>query len=146
MNDVTNTKSPGFTSAQAPGEGRRPYQSPSLILFGQVAALTRSTGCTALADNGDSCVAGGMGGYEAVMSMSDRRLKQHIVRIGDHPKGFGLYLFQYKSAYRDQYGHGRQFGVMADEIEKVMPEAVTVGHDGYKAVYYGLLGIHSRLH
>ena len=72
---------------------------------------------------------------------SDRAIKQNIVRIGEHPLGIGLYLFDYKSDYRDVWGHGRQFGVMADEVEKIVPEAVTVGSHGFRTVDYALLGI-----
>lgn len=35
---------------------------------------------------------------------------------------------------------------MADEVEKVMPEAVSVHADGYKMVNYTLLGISHTLH
>ncbi|NMQ18985.1 tail fiber domain-containing protein [Candidatus Competibacter phosphatis] len=77
---------------------------------------------------------------------SDRLTKENIVRIGIHPLGIGLYLFDYKPEFRDAWGHGRQFGVMADEIEKVMPEAVSVHLDGYKMVNYAMLGISRSLH
>lgn len=46
----------------------------------------------------------------------------------------------------DLHGHGRQFGVMADEVEQVMPEAVSVHPDGYKMVDYAMLGISRNLH
>jgi len=38
---------------------------------------------------------GGMGGRGGGggMTMSDINLKQNLVRIGTHPLGFGLYLF-----------------------------------------------------
>ncbi len=72
---------------------------------------------------------------------SDRKLKQNIAHIGYHPLGFGLYLFEYKPEYRERCGEGRQFGVMADEVEKVMPSAVVPGFDGFKAVNYGQIGI-----
>ena len=72
---------------------------------------------------------------------SERRVKENIVRIGDHPFGFGLYLFDYRPEHRAQWGHGRQFGVMIDEVEIVMPEAVCMHRDGYKRVDYGMLGI-----
>jgi hypothetical protein len=61
--------------------------------------------------------------------------------VGEHPLGIGLYLFDYKSSFREAWGHGRQFGVMADEVERVMPEAVRIGSDGYWLVDYALLGI-----
>lgn len=76
--------------------------------------------------------------------VSDPMTKINIVRIGKHPLGIGLYLFDYKPEYRDLYGHGRQFGVMADEVETVMPEAVSIHPNGYKMVNYALLGISHR--
>lgn len=68
-------------------------------------------------------------------------IKENIVRIGVHPLGIGLYLFDYRSVHRQEWGHGRQFGVMADEVESVMPDAVLIHSDGYKMVDYAMLGI-----
>jgi hypothetical protein len=76
------------------------------------------------------------------MMTSDRAVKENIVRIGTHPLGIGLYLFDYKPAYREQSGFGRRFGVMADEVETVLPQAVVMHPDGYKRVDYALLGIY----
>ncbi len=63
------------------------------------------------------------------------------MRIGTHPLGIGLYLFDYKPEYRGLYGDGRQFGVMADEVETVMPSAVAMHPEGHKTVNYTMLGI-----
>jgi hypothetical protein len=52
-----------------------------------------------------------------------------------------LDLFEYKAAYRAACGHGRQSGVMADEVEAVMPEAVLINPNAYKQVTYGKLRI-----
>jgi hypothetical protein len=68
-------------------------------------------------------------------------VKENIVRVGDHPLGIGLYLFDYQPQYRETWGRGRRFGVMADEVEAVRPEAVSVHPDGYKQVNYAMLGI-----
>jgi hypothetical protein len=85
---------------------------------------------------------GGSGSDMASQMMrSDRTIKENIVRIGTHPDGFGLYLFDYKPAFREAAGFGRQFGVMADEVETVLPQAVVMHPDGYKMVDYALLGI-----
>ena len=75
------------------------------------------------------------------MMPSDRSIKENIVRVGDHSLGIGLYLFDYKPEYREQWGSGRQFGVMADEVETVIPEAISVHPDGYKMINYRMLGI-----
>ena len=66
--------------------------------------------------------------------MSDRRLKKNIVRIGTHALGIGLYTWDYI--------WGQPFtGVMADEVEKVMPEAVGTHPSGFKWVNYKMLGL-----
>lgn len=69
---------------------------------------------------------------------SDRRLKQHIVPVGqDERTGLGLYEFSYID---DPVGK-RYRGVMADEVLNVMPDAVIVGEDGFMRVVYDMLGI-----
>lgn len=123
---------------------RKPYAAPTLTLFGHVAALTQGSSCSATND-GFTCPQSGGSGM-GMAAPSDRRLKQDIVRVGDHPAGFGLYLFSYLPSHRDRWGHGRHFGVMADEVEQIVPEAVTVSADGFKAVYYDKLGIQSLSH
>jgi len=62
---------------------------------------------------------------------SDRRLKSNIERVGTHPLGIGIYDYD--------IGGERQRGVMADEVEQVLPEAVLTRPDGYKMVNYGIL-------
>jgi hypothetical protein len=65
---------------------------------------------------------------------SDRRLKKNIKRIGTHALGIGLYTWDYI--------WGQPFsGVMADEVEKVMPEAVGTHPSGFKWVNYKMLGL-----
>ena len=72
---------------------------------------------------------------------SSRLMKQDVVRIGTHPLGIGLYLFDYKPEFRDLYGHGRQFGVMADEVASVAPHALSSSELGHTVVDYEMLGI-----
>ena len=68
-------------------------------------------------------------GAAAVTKYSDRRLKTDIVKLGTLPDGLGVYAFTYiESGSRD-------VGVMADEVEKVFPDAVTEVR-GYKMVDY----------
>ena len=110
---------------------RKTYSQPNLVCFGNVAKLTQ---------NGGGTQSDGTGGSMSVMG-SDPRIKENIAKIGSHPLGIGLYLFDYKPQYRQQCGFGRQFGVMADEVETVFPEAVTVHPDGYRMVNYTMLGI-----
>ena len=112
-------------------EGKAIYVSPYLRIFGCVKQLTQ---------NGTGT--GADGGTTAGMTKpSDRNVKQNIVRVGFHPQGMSLYLFDYKPEFHEMAGHGRQFGVMADEVEAVMPEAVVMHPNGYKQVDYAILGI-----
>jgi hypothetical protein len=69
------------------------------------------------------------------MPTSDRRLKTAIERIGDDPRGFGIYAFRY---VWDGPGM-RRVGVMADEVVPIVPEAVSTGSDGHLMVDYGML-------
>ena len=108
---------------------KKPYTRPSLQVFGGLHLLTQGTGGNGLDASGFHT------------KKSDRSLKENIVRIGTHRLGIGLYLFDYKLEHRGRFGDGRQFGVMADEVETVMPSAVAMHPEGYKTVNYAMLGI-----
>ena len=113
---------------------KHPYSQPTLRVFGSVKALTLN--------NGGSQT----DGVHVNHTPSEWHMKENIVRVGDHPSGFGLYLFDYKPAFRERWGHGRQFGVMADEVATVVPEAVRTHTDGYRLVHYPMLGIERHCH
>ena len=133
---IDTPKLPASEVGKQPGSGaggkKRPYKSPALLIYGLVSKLTAGGGGTQT---------------DGIMTtqMSDRMLKENIIRVGTHPLGFGMYLFEFKPEFIAKLGSGRQFGVMADEVEQVMPQAVSVGPDGYKRVDYAMLGIHRHL-
>ena len=112
------------------------YLPPKLVLYGQVAELTRANG-----QSGYEANCGNAFSDPGTRVCSDPSTKQNGTRVGTHHLGIGLYLFDYKPEFRDQWGHGRQFGVMADEVETVLPEAVSLHPDGYNVVDYSMLGI-----
>jgi polysaccharide export outer membrane protein len=66
---------------------------------------------------------------------SDIRLKHDIVLLGRLANGLGFYRFSYNGSDKIYVG------VMAQEVEAVMPQAVVRGRDGYLRVYYGQLGL-----
>lgn len=67
---------------------------------------------------------------------SDVRLKTDIEQVGTTVYGLPLFHFRYKD------GDGARFeGVMAQDVLKVMPEAVSVGENGFYRVHYRRLGI-----
>ncbi len=71
---------------------------------------------------------------------SDRRLKTDIERVGTLPSGIPVYTFKYLGT------EDVHTGVMADEVLKVIPEAVSKDEDGYLLVRYDMLstGTHPR--
>lgn len=80
---------------------------------------------------------GGTLGAAAIMS--DIRTKENIKAIGWLPNGLPVYEYEYKPEFKDEAGHGKFVGVMAQEVELVKPEAVITRPDGYKMVNYGAL-------
>lgn len=61
---------------------------------------------------------------------SDRRLKENIKKVARHSNGLDIYRFDYKNGVKNM------IGFMADEVEKMYPEMVSVV-GGYKTVNYG---------
>jgi hypothetical protein len=121
---VNVAPAPIFQAGQAAGDfAQRNYQN-------QVGSYNAGMGLLgSLAGAAGTAVSGPLG--VAGLFTSDRRLKSNIVRIGTHPLGIGVYEYDINGE--------RQRGVMADEVETVLPEAVITRSDGYKMVNYGLL-------
>jgi hypothetical protein len=73
-------------------------------------------------------------------STSDIRLKTNIEPILNpitKIEAIGGYTFDWKSEHKDLHGfEGHDVGVIAQEIEVIMPEVVTTRDSGYKAVKY----------
>jgi hypothetical protein len=80
----------------------------------------------------------GLGGA-GIMRYSDERLKTNIEKVGSLENGVNLYSYNYKDGY--DLPEGRQIGVIAQEVEAVMPEAVVEMDNGFKAVNYAMLGV-----
>jgi len=69
---------------------------------------------------------------------SDIALKHDIVLLGHLANGLGYYRFSYLGSQK------AYVGVMAQEVQSVAPDAVTLGRDGYLRVYYEKLGLTFR--
>jgi hypothetical protein len=68
---------------------------------------------------------------------SDIRIKENIEQIGVHFRtGLPIYEFNYTHIPDKRFR-----GVMAQDVEKVFPDAVEETHDGIKMVNYAMLGI-----
>jgi Protein of unknown function (DUF3300) len=74
---------------------------------------------------------GGLGGGRR----SDIRLKHDVTLLGRLDNGLGFYRFSYNGSDK------AYVGVVAQEVQMVMPEAVVRGRDGYLRVYYDRLGV-----
>lgn len=81
---------------------------------------------------------GGLGGFlgsaVGAIAASDRKVKENIKKLGEFPNGLGKYSYNYiwdKDV--------RHVGVMADEVEKLYPEALGPVVNGYQTVNYDKL-------
>jgi hypothetical protein len=91
---------------------------------------------------GGAAFAGGGGGFRGGGGgrRSDIELKHDIVLLGHLANGLGYYRFSYLGSSKPYVG------VIAQEVQNLVPEAVTRGRDGYLRVYYEKLGLKLRAH
>jgi hypothetical protein len=136
---MTTSMAPGGQYMQGMGQGASTIGAGRQMLQGGLGNILNTQGSVyGAAMNQSDPVMGLVGtGIGAYAALSDRRLKQDIELVGrDERTMLPLYEFAYKS------DPSRRFlGVMADEVEAYMPEAVGEGEDGYKFVNYAMLGI-----
>ena len=78
---------------------------------------------------------GGGGGRGGGGRRSDLALKHDVMLLGHLDNGLGFYRFSYLGSTK------AYVGVVAQEVQAVMPEAVTRGRDGYLRVFYEKLGV-----
>lgn len=75
----------------------------------------------------------GLGSSAIMASDPDmKRDKRKVIDLDDD--GTGLWTYNYKT---DPKGAPKRLGLMADEVEKVVPDAVSRRPDGYRQVDYG---------
>ena len=76
-------------------------------------------------------------GSAAIAARSDIRLKTEIKRVGKLPNGIPVYRWEWTKEAKEIVKDQPAFGVLAQEVLDFMPDAVTVGTDGYYQVDYG---------
>ena len=131
-----NQMAPGQALVGAMGQANNTtMQGRQLAMQGLTGILNNQTsfaGTVAKANSDRTAGMMDMIGTGAGLAFSDARLKRDMVKVADDPRGFAWYEFEYA------WGGGRHVGVMAQEVERVMPHAV-VDVAGYKAVDYARL-------
>ena len=142
-----NYQSAGMNNLQGMGQGSATIGSGlNMQLSGLGNVLNSQT--SAFVNSNDSMlgdIGGLMGGAASMYTAfggSDIRLKDNVEQVGkDEKTGLNLYEFNYK------WDERRFIGVMADEVQKVYPEAVSDlggAFEGYLRVDYGMLGIEMK--
>jgi len=113
----------------------------ALQSIGNTALLGSILGSRPAASSGGGGGGGGLGGLLGSIGsiFSDIRMKENIEFVEQTNNGINIYAFDYKPEFKDIAGHGRFRGVMAQEIEKVIPDAVKTMFNGFKAVDYSLV-------
>jgi hypothetical protein len=108
-----------------------------LQVVGDIRVGTGTTGCVRDADA--TVIAG--------TCSSDRRLKKSIAPLAsslDHVARLQPVTFHWRSdEFPDRHlGASESFGLIAQDVEAVLPELVTTDETGYKAVRYSALPLH----
>jgi hypothetical protein len=118
--DVASIINQGFANQLGASQFQQQQANQQMQFIGDIGAATLGA-------------AGAAGGFGNLFS-SDYRLKENIKHVGNE-KGYNLYHYNY-------IGNPTRFkGVMAQEVMKSTPEAVTVMENGYYGVYYDKLGL-----
>jgi len=74
--------------------------------------------------------------YRNIFPSSDMRLKENITHVGMLPSGANWYTWDWNDKGKAIAGDQPTQGVMAQEIQKTNPDAVTTDSDGYLRVDY----------
>jgi hypothetical protein len=131
------------------GQAMQPGQTAGANAYQQGMSQAAQTqyGATQAANAANAGFWGGLMGAAGNIGMgmamkSDIRTKENIKLVGKLGNGLNVYSYEYKKEFKDSEhaGHGSFIGVMAQEVEKVIPAAVFTGKDGYKVVNYSLIG------
>ena len=72
----------------------------------------------------------------SLVALSDKRMKQDIVEVGESKQGHKIYEFSYKTNPFSRYR-----GVIAQEVLKKNPMAVEIAPNGMLGVYYSKLDV-----
>lgn len=144
LNYEAGANADAYSNARAAFEADRAaklggYQTLMQILQGtprNVTTTGTSTGTSTQKQSGsflDSLLGVGQLGLSAASMFSDPRLKKHVGLIERLANGLGIYRFRYLWERSSEPEH---IGVMADEVARIMPEALGPIVSGFLTVDY----------
>jgi hypothetical protein len=113
-------------------------QQVSLLQAGMGTPLI-STTTTGKQKTGAGDVLGTAAQLAGMYFMSDEKLKENIKPIGTSKNGHKLYTWDWNDKAKELGINNPTTGVIAQEVMKYMPEAVTKDANGYYMVNYGVL-------
>jgi hypothetical protein len=144
LNYEAGANADAYSAARAAFEADRAaklggYQTLTSILQGTPRNVTTSgtsSGTQTQKQSGsflDTLLGVGQLGLSAYSTFSDRRLKTDVEWVDTLPNGLGVYRYHY---VWDEPGSDLHLGVMADEVERIMPEALGPVIEGFQTVNY----------
>ena len=120
---------------QFQGYQQAPYQSIGL--------LSQALGASPIPQSQTTSKTPGLFDYLTLgssMMSSDARLKENVTSIGTLPNGLGLYSWDWTNEAKEKgLSNHMTAGVIAQEVQAVMPDLVELQPSGYLAVHYGKL-------
>ncbi len=115
------------------------YGPRQLGLLSQgVSAMPQNVTQTSRKDTGAGDVLGSAAQIAALFAMSDERLKDDIELIGNE-KGYNIYTWSWNEIAKKLGITALNKGVIAQEVMKTNPDAVSLHESGYYMVNYGVL-------
>lgn len=135
----------GYDAARSAFEADRAAKMGGYSLLTQILQGTPRNVTTSGTSNGTSTTKEDAGLFNKIMAgaqlagsfVSDRRLKTDVRWIDTLANGLGVYGFRYRW---DDPADPEHIGVMADEVQRLMPEAMGPTIEGYMTVDYSKLG------
>jgi hypothetical protein len=130
--------------AQQEQEARRAQMVTLANLYGGLAGLGSQTQFqqsgyqSQVVPGGPSALMQGLQAAGTIASIyrSDIRLKKDIKRVGKLPNGLNVYTWEWTEEARPLVNKQPTMGVIAQEVQEVLPEAVSTHADGYLMVDY----------
>ena len=122
----TQMQTPTFQNYYSSGQaGAAPVMDAAMAQQSQANAINKA--------NNDSANATMAAIASIAMAFSDSRLKTNLKWLGAHPAGIPRYSWDWAN------GYGSSWGVLAQDLQKVRPDAVGEV-DGFLAVDYAKIG------